>query len=259
MSLRLEYEGAGQHAPPLFPPEAFMSGGRASERRSQSPLRGTPLENVPGIEDLLITMAASHAGDWQEAAGALQRLAEKKPSAEIYALLAHAYLKLEDYLRAVTYFEKATKLNPKDYEALYALGLTYYQLGKINKAVRAIRRVVQIDKQNHTAHFLLGYLYRCLGHWQEAEKSYLEAIRLNENFAAAYQYLALLYLEIGRVVETKPDTYFRRAIETFRALLKFYPKAADVYCNIGYIYDKLGEHEQASESYQKSAEVVSDD
>lgn len=259
MNLRLEYEGAGQSMPPLFSPEAFTPGGRATGRRSQSPLRGTPFEKVPGIEDLLITMAASHTGDWQEAANALQRLSEKNPSAEVYALLAHAYFKLEDYLRAATYFEKATKLNPKDHEALYALGLTYYQLGKMSKAIGAIRRVVQIDKQNSIAYFLLGYLHRCLGHWEEAEKSYLEAIRLKENFFGAYQYLALLYLEIGRSGEDKPDIYFQRAIDTFRALLKLYPKAADAYCNIGYIYDKLGKHEEAAESYRRAAEVVSDD
>lgn len=259
MSLQLEYEGAGQHVPPLFHTESFMPWGRRAEERSQSSLRGTPLWNEPGIDDLLITMAASRAGDWLESVDALQRLARKKPSAEIYALLAHAYFKLEDYLRAATYFEKATKLNPKDHEALYALGLTYYQLGKPDKAIKVIRRVVNIDRRNPTAHFFLGYLYRYLNCWKEAEESYLEAIQLKENFAPAYQYLALLYLEIGRSVESNPDAYFRRAIETFHTLLKFHPKAADAYCNIGYIYDRLGERERASESYQSAVEVVNDD
>lgn len=259
MALQLAYAGAHESLgiPPV--PEALKMIDDPNESRLQPTIPNLSASSASGLDDVLSAFAFAHSGDWRGAAGAFSRVVKASPSSTTYFFLGHAHFKLEDYLRAANYFEKSVKLDGNDYQALYSLGLTYYQLGKIDKALKAIRKVTQLDPHNSVYFFLLGYLQRCVQHWREAEDAYLEAIRVQVDFSAAYQYLALLYLELGRLKKSKRSDYFKKAIATFQDLIEIYPKAADAYWNIGYIYEGLSEPEKAAEAYARAVEVVSPD
>lgn len=259
MALQLAYIGAQDSLgiPPV--PEALKMMAEPQESRLRSTIPTLSSSNANGLEATLRAFAFAHRGDWRGAAEAFGRVAKITPSSTTYFFLAHAHFKLEEYLRAANYFEKAVKLDANDLQALYSLGLTYYQLGKTDKALKAIRKVTQLDPDDPVYFFLLGYLQRCLQHWREAEEAYIKAIRLQTDFSGAYQYLALLYVELGRLKKAQQDEYFKKAVATFEELIKIYPKAADAYCNIGYVYEQLAERGKASEAYAQAVKVVSPD
>jgi tetratricopeptide (TPR) repeat protein len=74
----------------------------------------------------IIAMSNYQQDNYEEAISGLQDVIEKDPNdAEATYTIARSYLELEEYVKAVPYYQKAITLNPKN-TWLYELGLLYY-------------------------------------------------------------------------------------------------------------------------------------
>lgn len=206
-------------------------------------------------------MAYFDQGDWERAEEAFRRVIGIWARPEIYVLLGYTHFYRCDFVRASNYFLKAAMQDPQDMAAHLSLALAYNRAGKTRKAIGAVWNVVNSHRENADAHFLLGYLRHQLHQWEQAEQAYHEALRLRKGFSVVYQYLALLYYEMGSRDEAGREERFRKAIATYREAIDAYASASPSHINIGYIYDQLGEHEEATKAYRAavSAALSSDD
>ncbi len=98
-----------------------------------------------------------------------------------YCALGYAYFDIEEYLKAIEFFNKANEFKPDSNEHEYfydEIGLAYQELKEYKKAI-------ELDPYEYY-YFHLGNVYALLGEHNEMKKAYLRAIELDSD---TYSYL----------------------------------------------------------------------
>ena len=109
-------------------------------------------------------------------------------------------LKLEDYPKAVDFFQKAIKQDESYAEAWNNLGSAYEKLGKFSNAVEAYKTALKnpFYRSAEKAFYNLGRAYYRMGKFNDAADAYTEAIRRYSDFYPPYYGLALTYNALRR-------------------------------------------------------------
>ncbi len=112
-----------------------------------------------------------------------QATIESPRSALAFRLLGMSLAAREDYRKALAPFQRACELDPKDENACYYLGRTYYSLNRFEDAIGAFE--LSLKHQQPPGRPLLGLAlaYEALGMPAEAEWRFKEAIQAGERRA----------------------------------------------------------------------------
>jgi len=86
------------------------------------------------------------------------------------------------YDKSFDSFLKATKLDPKNVNAFYALGGIYNYRNEYEKAVQAFKTVITLDPTHFNARYSLGFTYDKLGKPESAEIEYERYQSLKKRF-----------------------------------------------------------------------------
>jgi tetratricopeptide (TPR) repeat protein len=130
----------------------------------------------PKNVDLIIALGRAQATVWryQDAIATYTRGIEAAPdNAMLYRHRGHRYITLRQFPSAVTDLARAAKLNDKDFDIWYHLGLAHYLMGDFDKAAAAYekcRAVVQKDDSLIAVSDWLYMTYRRAGKQKEAER-----------------------------------------------------------------------------------------
>ena len=102
------------------------------------------------------------------------------------------------YEEAVTAYQRAIEVNPKDNVSYYSLGVTWEDLGRYEGAELAYRKAIELNQGDASAHSNLGLLlHEKFYRYSEAESEYRKAIAADPLCSNAYNNLGLLLLEDG--------------------------------------------------------------
>ncbi|CAN5504957.1 hypothetical protein BH10ACI4_BH10ACI4_10440 [soil metagenome] len=111
------------------------------QERIRNPLNGVLYDRLGD--------AYSRAGDYQKAQQSLQRALLLEPNATgPYILLGKVLLKRQDPASAVTYLERAVKMDPVNYMSHSLLGQAYRALGRAEDASRETQSAQKIQAAN---------------------------------------------------------------------------------------------------------------
>jgi tetratricopeptide (TPR) repeat protein len=194
-----------------------------------------------------------------QAVRAYVKACEFKPS-HFYAHLnaAKCYYKIEDYNNALTYGNRAEKINPdigdlqkllgdiydsqKDYESatrsykraleidssnpeiMTSLAVAYLRTNRNEPARDLLKSVVQIQPDNNKAYKHLGYCYLLLKDLDESIRSYKKAIDADDNDWDARRGLGVAYIMKGKREDGTVDERAKQdAIEQWRKSLEINP------------------------------------
>jgi len=80
-------------------------------------------------------------------------------------------------------------------EGLYAMGLPFFWKEDYDKAVSYFKKAVKIDPRYANAYFLIGYCNAQLGRYPDAFEAYKKAIQIKPDFILAHFFLGLIFLE----------------------------------------------------------------
>ncbi len=197
-------------------------------------------------------------------------LQQEGESSYLYVKLGNVYLKDKQSKEAKRCFFRALKLNPKNAESLFGLGVAYLLEDNHKLAARYIEQGLSIEPDRHYARMMLcdilvalemlekasqqyeilikeypnnyllmfnyGNLLERRNLYEQAEKAYLSSIQLSEGFWKATVALALLYYKQGKEVE---------AMEYFRKSIKLNPKDSISYSFLIFAHYKAKEIEAA--------------
>ncbi len=197
----------------------------------------------------------------------------KRPTAERYYSQGVAQLSLDDFARALPFFEKAAELDPNYAEAWYQAGFCYGILGRHDEALRAskraaelrpnwaeawanigasnfslrryidavnsYRKAIKLDDKNPDTQFALGLTLDQLTRWDEAALSYKRAIALKPDHSRAIEKLGLVYMELKR---------WNDAVESFRQLVTYRPDSKS-YNNLGESLFAAGKVDDSIEAF----------
>jgi tetratricopeptide (TPR) repeat protein len=122
-------------------------------------------------------------------------------------------LKLEDYPRAIEYFERALRIDKSFSEAFNNLGYAYEKMERFNDAIIAYKSALlnPLYKSAEKAFNNLGRAYYRLKRYSEAIEAYKESLRRFSGFHLPYYGLALCYNAIGRYGDAA--TSLKKAVE----------------------------------------------
>ena len=112
-------------------------------------------------------------------------------------LAGSVFVAMEEYEKALSYFEQAVKKDPSYAEAYLMIGYCCVEMGRYTKAIEAYKQAIRIKPDYVEAHYGLGVVYGKLHRYTEAIEEYKQAIRIKPDFAEAHFSLGLTYLLIG--------------------------------------------------------------
>lgn len=133
-----------------------------------------------------------------------KRGAEESPQgirlreAEFYFTEGEKFFILEDYAKALVYYERAHEINPDNATIHYKIAEVLSKGGKpddLGKASVSIERALRLDRQNKYFYLLAATIYNSLGRFDKAAQAYesmMKEIKGTEEYlyelAAVYQY-----------------------------------------------------------------------
>lgn len=189
--------------------------------------------------------------------------------------LAECYSKLGDYASAIEVYNAITALHPKDKSACYLRGVAFLKNGDHDSATADFDRAIAIAPRDYD---MMITIYKALsenGYEEEGLSILQSAIDKNDQFMTNYEkgqisfYLgnnadAQRYLELarnerdtekapvvlllGQTGENQGD--YNYAISVYKTYLEEDANHADIYNQLGICQLKMGEYEQAIQSFE---------
>jgi len=155
----------------------------------------------------------------------------------------------ENYASALTYFQKATEVNPQDSNSWFKVGYCYGQLGYYQDSINTCKMAINLKPDNADAYLFLGFAYSKIGRWQESIESLKKSIKFNPDIDVAYFMLAIAYGELGQ---------YQDVIESYNQFIKINPNSAEAYYKLGINYRKLGSYQEAIDAYKEAIRIKPD-
>lgn len=138
-------------------------------------------------------LAAMAKGDHPKALSLFQKAAELAPRQAVPRRnMARIYLQLGDTGRARELYASAAELDPRDPSARAMLGALLRKEGKLDEAIEFLRSCVERLPDSGLLREELGVAYRAAGLEQEALAAFRKAAEVEPQRAAPYMYLAAI-------------------------------------------------------------------
>lgn len=166
----------------------------------------------------------------------------KRANAERVYSQGVAQLSRDDYSRALSFFEKATEIDPTYAEAWYQAGFCYGILGRHSDALKASRQAAKLRPEWSQVYVNIGASSYALGQFKDALESYRQAAKLDDGNADV-QYA--IGLTLGRMNRGDEEALaYRRAIA-----LK--PDHANAIDRLGQAYLKQKRYADAAAAFEQ--------
>lgn len=261
-----------------------------------------PLEKALGLKrkenrvdpDLFRALGQSYLAmnKFDSALPYLETLAKTQANVAVnFHLLGVAYANLNRPEEAADAFNKASKLDPKDGDSWYYMGVQHFRGGKFDEAIASLRNGLIAEPKNTE---MLGLLAESLlrqaanqSDERKANAAFDEAVRIATNLkslkddAAAAELLGRAYLALKKYPQaevaltkalegTKQPAaalYFNlgfvlaqtkswpRAVEMFTNADKLNPGDVNTLYYLGYVYENQRRYPQALEAYTRGYEA----
>ena len=158
--------------------------------------------------------------------------------------------RLEDYDKAIRFFEKALSIDPDLAEAHNNLGVVLTDKGDLDGAIREYREAIRIDPDHAGAHSNLGVALKDKGDLEGAIREYHEAIRIDPDYAYARY-------NIGTALFAKGD--IDGAIREYREAIRIDPDYVSAHNNLGFALYYKGDLDGAIREYREAIRIDPDD
>jgi len=158
----------------------------------------------------------------------------------IHESFGNRFFEAGDYSKAIEEFEEALIHNPKNTDAINALGNTYMMIGRYTDAIRTFRESLNIEK-TVDALCKLGLINSQLGRFENAETHFNDAVTLDSTDPEVYYYTGMHY-----AYSNNP----RLAIKHFEISLQYYPDPRylnSIHYNLGKLHLESGNMDKAKE------------
>ncbi|HXR16146.1 MAG TPA: tetratricopeptide repeat protein [Terriglobales bacterium] len=159
---------------------------------------------------------------------------------------------------ALPYLERASQLNPGDFEGAYELALASAAAGQYERARTQVRSLLNLDDkatQNKSAqqqadlHRLLGDIEEKVGNPLEAVREYQHAAELDPSEPNLFDWGADLLIHRA----------FEPAIEVFTKGNRLFPRSARMLAGQGVAWYARGAYDQAAQSLCEASDLNPDD
>jgi tetratricopeptide (TPR) repeat protein len=241
---------------------------------------------APGDPDRLFTLGlAESEQDVAAAITTFRRVLQLEPKHTLARYNLALVLKRADRLpEAIEALQRALEVEPRP-EALYTLGVIYWQQGDTERAARALRDAVAADARYADAHYTLGAVLAARNDWRGAADALRRAIALRPDLPGAHYSLARVLQQSGDAAagasEFDEAERLRKraqaeqeagvwtavgsrtlergdltgALDQFRRATAVFEEYAPAHFQMGLVLRRLGQSEAADAAFHRAAQL----
>ena len=141
---------------------------------------------------------------------------------------------------AIQEHKRAIKLDKKNFQSLYSLGVVYAHLKNYEKAIESYKKALTLDSESSVAHNNLANIYNNLNP-NLAEEHYLKVLELTPNDAIPYINISNYYLK---------NTKYKKCVEILEEAFSKDIKVKELYNNLGIAYYATKDNEKAKSMFE---------
>jgi tetratricopeptide (TPR) repeat protein len=180
----------------------------------------------------------------------IQLLQDPSAQARYWVCMGCVLYSLYRSEEALTYYQEAVKLNPRDATAWSYLGSVYRSVARISDAIDACNKAIKLAPGNSLPWINLGDAYRDQGRMEDAIHAYENAIRLNPDDALPWGNLGQVQHMQGRLVE---------AITAFRKAIDLKTQDAHIFIALAACHRKNGQQKETTSFLDAAWALLEDD
>lgn len=151
----------------------------------------------------------------------------------------------------IKFFEKAVELQPEYLDAVYQLGVTFFQKQQYEKTIQHLTHAIELNNGHYresklylrNAHTFHATKLNESGQPESALAYALEAAKLDESFPPAHTVLGLIQFNLEN---------WQAAIRAFHQSIKLNPNQEAVWARLGNIYFRLEDYPAAIFAYERA-------
>ncbi|MGB8699293.1 MAG: tetratricopeptide repeat protein [Thermosynechococcaceae cyanobacterium] len=170
-------------------------------------------------------------------------------TADYHLRRGHALCDVGQYNDALTSYDQALALKPKEQPAWFNRGNVLVILGQVEAAIASYDRATQLQPSDHQAWNNRGYALHRLGAYQEAIASYVKALEAKPDCYPAWNNHGYALYHLGRLKE---------AVASYDKALTLQPNYPEAWNNRGRALKELGLLQEAIDSYGKALALKPD-
>jgi len=158
----------------------------------------------------------------------------------------NSLLNLSKYEEAITLYDKALEIDPKEVNVLTNKGVALDDLGRYEEAITWYDKALAVNPMDVDTLFNKGVAFTKLGRYGEAITLYDKALKVDPKFANALFNKGVAFYQLGKIEE---------AISWFDKALEIDPKAVDALYNKGLALTEADRYEEAITLYDKALTI----
>lgn len=204
---------------------------------------------------MLFFLARTQLSSWKNDETLFSKVVRVSPRAELAYFRLGNYYKLErnDPDKALSCYEKALELKPRDHEILNNMSACSLSLGDAGKAAGYAARSIEASPESSSPRYNRACALLSLNRADEALDEAERAERLIADGETAPASLAGLLVMIGKSFGAGSE--FIKAEGAFREAVKLDPGSSIAWCDLGYTLDVLGKTREAVGALERAAEL----
>lgn len=189
-------------------------------------------------------------GKLEEAEFLYTKIIRQQPNnADALHLLGVLHSQRGDHDAAISYIQKALKINHSSTAYHYNLGNAFKRKGQLDDAILSYQNALQLDTGLADIHYNLGCAFDEKQQIEDAIISFQKALKLNPNLYDA------LY-NLGNIFHRKGE--YDKAMDFYKKALDINPKFPDLYSTVGTYLHTAGQIDEAIVYYQKALQFQAD-
>jgi tetratricopeptide (TPR) repeat protein len=174
---------------------------------------------------------------------------ELEESDDIYYSIAIAYKQLGDLKNVILNYEKAIKINPKNFSAMFNLSIAYNDNKNIGKAISCANKCLEICDSDEDVYVLLAGYYEEVKNYNQAINVLQKAVILNNKNYLYHYNLGVFYSKIQKNND---------AIISYLKCIEINPLYVEAYVNAAALL-KLQDNEKALNLLLKAYKINNTD
>lgn len=171
--------------------------------------------------------------------------------AEIHYFKGFKLSKRNAILQAIPELEKAHSLQRLEVNNNYELANCYARSGSRDKGIWGYKEALRANAGYDEIYFNMATVLNQLGNNDEAIEEYTRTLYINPLSLDSYVAMGTIFLQ-------NPEKYAKAGIELYKQCLHLFPNNKDIWNNLGYLYTKTGNYNEALNAYLKAVSIDPD-
>jgi tetratricopeptide (TPR) repeat protein len=189
------------------------------------------------------------------------QIALERYRAEQFAEAWAALRQLPSYMAAlqsdsrIEAAEQAVQSSPASAEAHFKLGNAWVRANLLTLAEAAFRKAIALDAQYVDAYVNLGVTLYQMGRLDEALKEYDAALAITPHDAALHHNQGAVYVQQALQSQPPDKELLDKGLDAFQRALELDSRLPQVYFSMGVVYDLQGKRQEALEMFRRFQEL----